>query len=119
MNQRCTIYRTAEFIGKRWTLLILLELHKRNNSWKRYNQIKKCVFGITPKMLSSRLKELNEEGLIKKRVNENFVPVTSEYSLTKGGEEFIDVIKNMKKWSLKWKFRNKNCVNTDCNDCEF
>jgi DNA-binding HxlR family transcriptional regulator len=118
MNKRCTIYKTAEFIGKRWTLIILLEMHKKNNSWKRYNQIKKNLLNITPKMLSLRLKELANEGLIKKRVNKNCTPITSEYSLTRSGEEFIKIVKSMKSWALKWKFRSRVCETTDCNLCE-
>jgi len=58
MEQDCTIYKTASFVGKRWTLLILLELYKGQSRLKRYSEIKKGLPEITPKVLSLRLKEL-------------------------------------------------------------
>ncbi len=119
MNDKCTIYRTADFIGKRWTLLILLEIYKGNNSWKRYNQVKKSLSDITPKMLSKRLKELEDVGMIKKRIDRNEVPIKCEYSLSSSGEDFIRVIKDMKKWALKWNMKNKTCNLQDCKHCIF
>ncbi len=113
----CTIYQTANFIGKRWTLVILLELHKGKYRWKRYSEIKRGIKEITPKLLSLRLKELEKEGLISKRVDSSIVPVKSEYSLTRRGEDFIKIIQDMKEWALKWKFKNKVCEGTDCKNC--
>ena len=52
MDKDCTIYKTTSFIGKRWTLLILLELYKGKNEWKRYSEIKKRLPEITPKVLN-------------------------------------------------------------------
>ena len=115
---QCTIYKTANFIGKRWTLLILLELYRGNSRWKRYSQIKSNIPLITPKMLSARLKELEKEDLIMKRVDASTSPIKSEYSLTESGDEFIKIIKEIKKWSLVWKFNNKICSGSDCRHCE-
>ena len=116
MDSKCTVYRTADFIGKRWTLLMLLELHKGRPSM-RYSRLKESLPGITPKILSSRLKELEKEGLISKKVKTDTFPVSCEYSLTKSGGDFIRIIKDMKKWALKWKFENKTCKSTDCEHC--
>ena len=118
MNTDCTIYRTADFIGKRWTLLILLELHKGSSEWKRYTHIKNKLPGITPKILSARLKELQAEGLVEKRVDAVKVPVKSEYSLTKSGKGFIRIIKEMKRWATNWKFKSDHCQSADCKACQ-
>ena len=118
MDNDCTIYKTANFIGKRWTLLILLELYKGENKWKRYSEIKKGMADITPKILSARLKELEKERLINKKVDASTVPVKCEYSLTKSGEDFIRIIQDIKKWALKWKVKNIECEKADCRECE-
>lgn len=117
MDKNCTIFRTANFIGKKWTLIILLELCKGDNRWKRYSILKNGLSNITPKILSLRLKELGKEGLISKKIDTSKFPVKCEYSLTRAGKDFIRVIQQMKKWALKWKFNNKICENADCREC--
>ena len=119
MKKECSVRKSVNFLGKRWTLLILLELYKRNSEWKRFSAIKKSLDSITPKVLSPRLKELKREKLIEKRVNVKEFPIKSEYKLTEMGEDFIKVIKNIKKWFLKWKEKNKACKEIDCIDCKF
>ncbi len=117
MNKECAIYKTVDFIGKKWTLLILLELYK-GEKIKRYSQLKNNLPDITPKILSTRLKELEKQGLITKKIDATNFPVKCEYSLTKSGEDFINIIKDIKQWTLKWKDKNKICENLDCENCE-
>ena len=101
MNKNCSVYYTANLVGKKWTMNILLELYKGENKWKRYFELKAKLPLLTPKILSTRLKELEKEEMILKRVDSSTVPIKSEYSLTKHGEEFIEIIRQMKQWSLK------------------
>lgn len=114
MDNNCTIYKTADFIGKKWTILILLELHKGKEDWKRFNELKRSVSGITSKVLSLRLKELENEGLIKTSKNDE----SSKYTLTTCGKEFIKIIQDMKKWALIHKFKNKTCEMMNCKNCD-
>ena len=114
MDNNCTIFRTADFIGKKWTLLILLELHKGKNEYKRFNELKRNLKGITAKVLSLRLKELESEELIISKKNDE----SSEYSLSVSGKEFIKIIQDMKKWALENKFKNKICEYNNCKNCE-
>jgi DNA-binding HxlR family transcriptional regulator len=118
MNNDCSVYSVSNLIGKRWTLLLVLELYKGENKWKRFNQLKAKLPQITSKMLSARLKELEKEGILQRRIDSSVVPIKSEYSLTKRGEEFLDVIKHLKDWSLK-SGSNKSCKSKDCKNCEF
>jgi DNA-binding HxlR family transcriptional regulator len=118
MDDNCTIYKTTNFIGKRWTLLILLELYRGESKTRRYSELKKGLPEITPKILSLRLKELEKEGLVSKRIDASSVPIKSEYSLTKSGEDFISIIKDIKKWALRWKVKNIVCEKANCEDCE-
>jgi len=99
MDERCTIYRTIDFISKKWTLLILLELYKTRGK-KRYSELKSSLLNITPKILSTRLRELEKQGLITKYIDTNGFPIKCEYILTDSGKDFIRIIKDIKKWSL-------------------
>ncbi len=118
MDENCPIYRTAGFIGKRWTILVLAELSRGRQTWKRYSQIKRGLHGITPKMLSMRLRELENDGLIKKRVHAETFPVKSEYSLTPMGSDLVTVIRGMREWAIKWNVKNAFCENASCAECE-
>lgn len=114
MKTDCIVYKTADFIGKKWTLLIILELSRGK---KRYNELKKGLLNITPKILSLRLKELEKEKLITKTIDDSIKPIKCEYKLTKSGYAFIPIIQDMKSWALKYKFKNKTCEETDCEKC--
>ncbi|MBU0758219.1 MAG: helix-turn-helix transcriptional regulator [Nanoarchaeota archaeon] len=114
---RCTIYETANFIGKKWTLIILLELYKGKEWSKRYSEIKDNIPMITAKILSARLRELEKEGLITKKIDASSFPIKCHYRLTKSGEEFIRIIRDIKSWALRWKIKNKACQRLDCRNC--
>jgi DNA-binding HxlR family transcriptional regulator len=64
-----------------------------------------------------RLKELEKEGLIQHRVDETRFPVKSECTLTESGLEIISIIKDVKRWALKWKIANIECSCQDCSKC--
>jgi len=116
MDTSCTIYKTMDLIGKRWFLLILLEIHKGEGS-KRYSEVRKSMPGITAKVLSQRLKELCRLGMVEKKVFSETFPVTCEYSLTSKGKDLIRIVKSIKLWALKWNIQNQVCAGTNCKDC--
>lgn len=113
----CILFQVADFISKKWSLLIILELSK-GNKLKRYSELKRSLKEITPKMLSARLKELQKEGLIEKKVTTTSVPFKSEYYLTKSGKDFLLVLKQIKIWGIKYKNPKSNCRFKDCVFCE-
>ena len=118
MDKKCPLIKVLNIFGKRWSLLILVELYKGKAKWKRYSHLKRNLLNITPKILSSRLKELEKEKLINKRIDASTFPIKSEYRLTKSGEEFIDHMKGMKEWGLKWKVKNEHCADITCKECD-
>jgi len=118
MQEGCTVYKTAQYLNKKWTLLIILELYKGNGYQRRFSELKDSLSGITPKILSERLKELEKEGLVKKDIDSSSFPVRSEYTLTECGIEMVDIIRIMKHWALKWKIENIACGEQDCKNCE-
>ena len=61
MEESCTVNRTVKYLTRKWTLLILLEIYKGADHTRRFSELKDALDGITPKILSERLKELEEE----------------------------------------------------------
>ena len=114
----CTIYKITDLIGKRWTLCILHELHKGDMCNKRFNELKNRLNDITPKTLSTRLKEMEHEGLIQKTVDSSTFPVKCEYALTESGKELVEIVQELKEWGNKWIVNNETCRRTLCIECK-
>lgn len=120
MDEVCTVYRTMAYLSKKWSMLILLELYKRGDDtegWMRFSEIRFSMSDITPKILSERLKELEGEGLVEKRVTVDSFPIKSEYRLTESALELMAVVHDLKMWALKWKIDNVPCMKQDCRNC--
>lgn len=99
--EKCPVYRTFYIIGKKWTLEILQEF-SINNGARRFNKIQNSLYWITPKVISKRLKEMEKEGLIHRKVFSDSIPVKVEYSLTEKGKELDMVIQEARKWGKRW-----------------
>ncbi|MCL2608220.1 MAG: helix-turn-helix transcriptional regulator [Methanomassiliicoccaceae archaeon] len=117
MNHECTVYKTMDYLAKRWTFLILLELYKGQDRMRRFSELKNTLMDVTPKILSQRLKELEAEGLIERIIDASTIPLKSEYRLTDSGVELIIAIKTVKTWALKWQIENSDCGSRDCSAC--
>ncbi|HNP23934.1 MAG TPA: helix-turn-helix domain-containing protein [Panacibacter sp.] len=83
-----------KYIGGTWKMPILWRLNKAT---LRYSELKKTLPHITHKVLSSQLKELEETGLISKKVYAS-VPPKTEYSLTEQGRKAIPVIETIREY---------------------
>lgn len=94
----CTNYHNAiEFIGKRWMGVIIHTLLERP---KRFHEIVAAIPGISDRLLTERLRDLEQEGLIvKKQINAT--PKKVEYELTEAGRELEEVISAIIKWVHK------------------
>ncbi|MFH0905768.1 MAG: helix-turn-helix domain-containing protein [archaeon] len=96
----CPIGYTIDIISKKWTIYIIREL---NGEPKYFNDMLHCLnWGLTAKILSSRLKELIKEDIVKKEIVGKTTPQRIRYSLTKRGHEFIEAFGGIEKWSKKW-----------------
>ncbi len=117
MQDSCTVSQTVRYLSRRWTLLIILELYKGEGYTRRFSELRDALAGITPKVLSERLKELEEEEIITRTVDVTAFPVRTEYTLTESGLAIVDIIRDIKSWALKWKIRNIPCGEQDCRAC--
>jgi DNA-binding HxlR family transcriptional regulator len=96
----CPHFHAAiELIGKRWTGAIVCALTDRP---MRFGELGKAVPGLSDRLLSQRLRELEEEGLVEREV-EAGTPVRVTYSLTEVGRALGPAIDELKSWALTWK----------------
>ena len=91
-------HRASELIGRRWTGAIIFVLIK---SRCRFATLRDAIPDITDRMLSERLQELEEEGIVERTVVPE-TPVRVEYALTKKGRELVTVIKAITDWAHDW-----------------
>lgn len=90
-----SIAYTLSVVGGKWKWLILGLLFEHDVL--RYGQIKRNISGITHKMLSQQLKELEASLLIHRKAYQQ-VPPKVEYSLTENGKTLIPILKLMGQW---------------------
>ncbi len=95
----CPKYHQAiEIIGRRWTGVIVRALLAGNT---RFSQIRATIPGISDRLLSERLKELEAEGIVERRVRPD-TPVRVEYHLTPKGEALAGVVEAASAWADQW-----------------
>jgi DNA-binding HxlR family transcriptional regulator len=95
----CTrFHRASELIGRRWTGAIIFLLLKQTC---RFATLRDAIPGITDRMLSERLTELEAEGLVERTVLPD-PPVRVEYSLTKKGRALAEPIGSLAEWAEKY-----------------
>jgi DNA-binding HxlR family transcriptional regulator len=91
-------HHAVELVGRRWTGAILRILL---SGPARYHQLRSEIPDLSDRMLSERLKELESEEIVERRVIPES-PVRVEYSLTKKGEALGDALDALGKWAEKW-----------------
>jgi DNA-binding HxlR family transcriptional regulator len=100
MNQSliCPRFEKAmNILSKRWTGLIIYQLL---SGPQRFCNIESAI-GISGRLLSERLKDLENEGIVKREVFPE-TPVRIEYSLTEKGRSLEPLMKEIEKWSQTW-----------------
>lgn len=95
----CPVDVTLGFIGGKWKLLILSHLYWTRK--KGYSDIRDNLPGISEKMLSQQLKELEKDVLIKKEIVSR-KPYRVQYALTPTGKEFAPLYRFASKWGIEY-----------------
>lgn len=96
-GQFCPVAMAAEIICTRWTPLVLRELLAGST---RFNQLRKGLPLMSPALLSKRLRELEEAGLIRRSLGDD--TKVQEYRLTEAGEELKPLILGLGFWGQRW-----------------
>ncbi|WP_254568321.1 helix-turn-helix domain-containing protein [Oscillatoria sp. HE19RPO] len=94
----CPVETTLAIIGGRWKVLILQELF---SGVKRFGELHRALAGITQKMLTQQLRELERDGIINRMVYAQ-VPPKVEYSLTEFGMTLRPILETMHEWGVRF-----------------
>lgn len=98
-NGVCPHFHAAiELIGKRWTGAILSAL---TDGPLRFGELGRAVPGLSDRLLSQRLRELEDEGLVEREV-EAGTPVRVSYALTGKGAALRPALTELKAWAARW-----------------
>ena len=97
----CPVETTLKLIGNKWEVLVLRDLMPGT---KRFGELKQSIGGISQKVLTSKLREMEADGLVERHVFAE-VPPRVEYSLTPLGRTLKPVLDAMEQWGTAYKKR--------------
>ena len=86
-------------LGGKWKFKLLCTLHY--NKTLRYSDMKRMVTGISPTMLASSLRELEESGLVSRTIHDT-MPVRVDYSITEAGESLVPILDEFRDWMVAY-----------------
>ena len=99
----CPVETTLSLISDKWTVIILRDLL---TGTKRFNELMRSVTGITQKVLTSHLRNMESNGLLIRKVYAE-VPPRVEYTLTETGYSLKPILDAMYAWEEDYKSKNK------------
>lgn len=109
-DQPCPIAKALEFLGERWTLLIVRDIMRGMNKFSELNQ---SVPGITASVLAARLKILEEQGVVESKLYQDHPP-RAAYHLTKKGKELGKIVGALYLWGQKHCEVGSKMTSSDC-----
>jgi len=96
-HQNCPVKLTASIIGGKWKAPLLFYLEGKT---RRFCELQRLIPGLTKKMLTQHLRELERDGIVHRKVYAE-VPPHVEYSLTRHGESLKPILKLMSAWGKR------------------
>lgn len=101
LADECTVEAALEVVGGKWKLVILRHLL---DGTKRFGELDRALNGITPRMLTRQLRELEADGLVLRTVYPQ-VPPKVEYSVTDLGESLRTITGLLERWGQDYRDR--------------
>ncbi len=98
-GHECAVERALAIVGAKWALLIL---HNLMDGPRRFGELGRLIPGATPKILTARLRELEQLGLLTRTVYPE-VPPRVDYQLTRQGRTLRPIIDSLAQWGLQLK----------------
>jgi DNA-binding HxlR family transcriptional regulator len=105
-HTNCPVETTISLLGSKWKLLILRELFQGT---RRFGELSRGVTGISQKMLTQQLRQMEEDNLVSRKIYPE-VPPRVEYSLTRTGESLKPILDAMHKWGTKYMMQNNKAA---------
>jgi DNA-binding HxlR family transcriptional regulator len=97
---QCPIKTTLGVLGKKWTMLVLRDIGVLGVD--RFNRLLDSIPGLTPRVLSMRLKELEKEGFIQHIKEAKKSPMTVRWTLTEKGRDALPILLQFTAFGSKW-----------------
>lgn len=98
----CPVETTLMLIGDKWKVLILRDLMPGT---KRFGELKKSIGSVSQKVLTAKLRDMEEKGLVNRKIYAE-VPPRVEYSLTDLGKSLKPILDAMRSWGENYKAQN-------------
>lgn len=95
MRADCPARQVLDRVADKWTVLVVLALSRGT---LRFSRLKERVEGISQKMLTQTLRQLERDGMVKRQVFPT-VPATVDYSLTPLGQSLVEAMIVLRRWS--------------------
>ncbi len=94
-HQFCPVAKAMELLDERWTMLLVRELITGS---RHFNELRRGLPRMSPTLLSKRLQQLTDAGVVERRRNGNEV----DYSLTTAGLELRPIVEALGAWGIRW-----------------
>jgi len=98
IDDTCPVCHIAELVCGKWTLLLVRDLAEGRS---RFCEIERSLAGISPRTLSLRLRELEEQGIVERHTYPE-VPPRVEYALTDKGRDLLPIVESMRDFGRRW-----------------
>lgn len=99
-QKSCPVTATMHVIGGKWKTILINAIYQTSPA--RFGELKRSVVGISQSMLTSQLRELEDDGIINRKIYAE-VPPKVEYTLTEFGFTLSPIIQSIGEWGKKYK----------------
>ena len=104
----CPVTATMKVLGGKWKPILINAIY--HTAPARFGELKRSVIGITQSMLTQQLRELEDDGIISRKIYAQ-IPPKVEYTLTEFGLTLSPVIQTMANWGLEYKLNKQKVRN--------
>lgn len=101
----CPVTATMKVLGGKWKAILINAIY--HTSPARFGELKRSVKGITQSMLTQQLRELEDDGLISRKIYAE-IPPRVEYTLTEFGLTLSPILQSMAEWGKQYRFKKQN-----------
>lgn len=103
-EKSCPVTATMQVLGGKWKAILINAIY--HTSPARFGELKRSVKGITQSMLTQQLRELEDDGLIKRKIYAE-IPPKVEYTLTEFGLTLSPIMLSMAEWGKEYRMKNQ------------
>lgn len=100
----CPVTATMKVLGGKWKAILINAIY--HTSPARFGELRRSVKGITQSMLTSQLRELEEDGIVSRKIYAE-IPPRVEYTLTEFGLTLSPIMQSMAKWGYEYRMKKQ------------